>query len=410
MQRECTFRIAVRRFDPFESAIRLQWESFESSFKTGLKLEAEAYDLAALSDALFTPHENKSGPWDLIFLNTDWVAAAHSGNCLIDLAPYLKKDPPDGFPDGWTPSLLRLQNIDGFIAGVPYHDGPECLIFRRDLFEDPREKAAFQQLTGHPLKPPATWQEFHQVARFFHRPSSGLYGTLFAAFPDGHNSVYDFLLQLWTRGGELFADERSLQLDTPAARDALSFYRSILLDGNAVHPRCREMDSVQSGLAFAAGEAAMMVNWFGFAAMCETMPSCRIKGQIDIAPVPYAENCGSASLNVYWLLGIPIDSPHPGLAYRFLRHCVTANMDKLLTLQGGIGCRRSTWLDPDVARVAPFFERLPQLHENARELPRRADWPAIAELIDELVRQAIETADPIALLLERAQNLVRQLP
>lgn len=404
MQRDGTFRIAVRRFDPFELAIGLQWESFESDFKTGLKLDAAAYDLPALSDTLFGPHENGSGPWDVIFLNTDWVPAARRENCLIDLAPYLKRNPPDDFPDGWTPSLLRLQDIDGFVAALPYHDGPECLIFRRDLFEDPREKAAYEQLTGQPLRPPTTWQEFQQIARFFHHPSRGLYGTVFAAFPDGHNSVYDFLLQLWTRGGELFTGDGSLQLDTPAAHDALTFYRSILFDGNAVHPRCREMDSVQSGLAFAAGEASMMVNWFGFAAMCETMPSCPIKGQIDVAAIPHAENCASASLNVYWLLGIPIDSPHPDLAYTFLRHCMTAKMDKLLTLQGGIGCRRSTWLDPDVARVAPFFNRLPRLHENARELPRRADWPAIAHRIDQLVVQAIDTTDPIALLLERAQE------
>src|SRR5690349_14632679 len=314
MNREATFRIAVRRFDPFESAIRLQWESFESDYKTGLKLEAEAYDLAALSKALFEPHNSGNGPWDVIFLNTDWVAAAHRGNCLLDLAPYLKQNPPDDFPDGWTPSLLRLQDMDGFVAGIPYHDGPECLIFRRDLFEDAHEKTAYREMTGHLLKPPEIWSEFHRIARFFHRPSQGLYGTLFAAFPDGHNSVYDFLLQLWTRGGELFTGDGSLQLNTPAAHEALTFYRSILLDGNAVHPRCREMDSIQSGLAFAAGEAAMMVNWFGFAAMCEAMRGCRVKGQVDVTAVPHAENCASASLNVYWLLGIPSGSRHPDLA------------------------------------------------------------------------------------------------
>ena len=32
---------------------------------------------------------------------------------------------------------------------------------------------------------------------------AGRYGTVFAAFPDGHNTLYDFALQLWSRGGEL---------------------------------------------------------------------------------------------------------------------------------------------------------------------------------------------------------------
>jgi multiple sugar transport system substrate-binding protein len=396
------FRIAVRQFPPFESGIRRQWESFEANARTGLTLQAEAFDLPPLLDILFSSTTGSHAPWDVLFINTDWVSAAHAGNHVMDLAPYVHSNPPDGFPHAWTPSLLRLQNIDGFIAGVPYHDGPECLIFRRDLFDDPQEQAAYERLSGKPLKPPTTWDEFREIARFFHRPSKGLYGTVFAAFPDGHNTVYDFLLQLWTRGGELLTPDGSLNLNTQAARDALTFYRSMLLDSTSVHPRCREMDSVKSGLAFAAGEVAMMVNWFGFAAMCETMPGCRIKGQVDIAPVPHADNCSSASLNVYWLLAIPTACPHRALAYAFLRHCLTAEMDKLLTLEGGIGCRRSTWLDPDVARLAPFFHRLPQLHENARELPRRADWPDIAHQIDNLVMQAINSSEPISQLINRA--------
>jgi multiple sugar transport system substrate-binding protein len=409
MQPDPKFRIAVRRFDPFESAIRRQWEYFESKTQTGLILEAEAFDLPALSDVLFAPESAAAGPWDVAFINTDWIAAAQREIRLVDLGPYLAKDAPDGYPSAWAPSLLRLQNRDGFIAGVPYHDGPECLIFRRDLFEDPREQAAFAEFAGRPLRPPATWREFHQISRFFHRPSKGMYGTVFAAFPDGHNTVYDFLLQLWTRGGDILGPDGSLDLNTHAAREALTWYRSILLDTGAVHPRCREMDSVQSGMAFAAGEVAMMVNWFGFAAMCETMPGCRVKGNVEIGPVPHDENYASASLNVYWLLAIPIASPHRDVAYDFLRHCMTAEMDKVLTLEGGIGCRRSTWLDPDVARVAPFFNRLPQLHENARELPCRADWPAIGHVIDDIVVQTISGSDSISLILERAQSKAREI-
>lgn len=59
----------------------------------------------------------------------------------------------------------------------------------------------------------------------FTRPRVGLYGTAFAAFPDGHNTVYDFRLQLWTRSGELFDDSGDMLLDTREARDALDFCR-----------------------------------------------------------------------------------------------------------------------------------------------------------------------------------------
>lgn len=252
----------------------------------------------------------------------------------MDLTPFLRRDPPEDYPCGWSESLLRLQNVNGAILGLPYHDGPECLIYRTDLFNNPAEQHAYQEQHGVPLRIPHTWGEFEQAARFFQRPRQRLYGTAFAAFPDGHNTIYDFLLQLWTGGGELFGQTGEIHFDTPEALEALRFYRSMLQDESPVHPECREMDSVKSGLAFAAGEIAMMVNWFGFAVMGETVDSSRVKGKVDIASVPRGEGASSVSLNAYWVLSIAAGSPHRELAYRFLRHCLSAPMDKLLTLGG----------------------------------------------------------------------------
>jgi multiple sugar transport system substrate-binding protein len=409
VKREESFRIAVRKFDPFESAVRKQWDAFEVQTRTELVLDAQAFDLHPLVETLFTVDGLRRGDWDVAFLNTDWIASANASGSVLDLAPFLRDLPPDGYPDGWSDSLLRLQDIDGRVIGLPYHDGPECLIYRKDLFEDPKQQLAYQTAFGVPLEPPRTWDEFHRVARFFQRPDEGLYGAVFAAFPDGHNTVYDFLLQLWTRGGELIDDAGRIQFDTAESREALGFYRSMLQDDSAVHPGCREMDSVKSGLAFAAGEVAMMVNWFGFAAMCETLPESRVKGRVDIANVPHAAGGHSTSLNIYWLLSIPAGCVHTEIAYAFLRHCLSRQMDKLLTLEGAIGCRRSTWGDPQVNKTIPFYNRLDDLHANARELPRRADWPEIASIIDDLVLQSIQTDKSANKLLRAAAKKAQGL-
>jgi hypothetical protein len=148
MIRERTFRIAVRRFAPFESAIRKQWDAFESVMRTGLHLEAEPFDLPELTSTLFAQRGLLRGDWDLAFINTDWVASAHASRSVLDLGLFLKQDPLDDYPNAWTASLLRLQNIGGFVVGLPYHHGPECLIFRKDLFADPREQNAYQERFG----------------------------------------------------------------------------------------------------------------------------------------------------------------------------------------------------------------------------------------------------------------------
>ncbi len=404
-----TFRIAVRQFEPFAEAMAREWERFCAQEGVRLTLEAVSLDLHPLYDALHTRQGLRDGSWDVAFCPTDWLARFHADDLLTDLAPFLAVDPPDDFPEGWTSSLLQMQQFGDQVLGLPYHDGPECLIYRRDLLEDPMQQAAFQAQYGRPLTVPRTWDDFVDVARFFHRPQESLYGTVLAAFPDAHNTIYDFHLQLWTRGGSALNDEGRMQLDTPAAIAALSFYRDLIQDDTLIHPRSRELDSVGSGLAFAQGEIALMVNWFGFAGMCETIPESRVKGKVAITGLPSLTGQESTSLNVYWVLGIAQGSPHRAIAYRFLRHCASAEADRALTLGGGIGCRRSTWLDAAVNRAIPFYRDMESLHTVARELPRLPNWPQVTAVLDEMVLAVINTDTPVPDLVRQAQTRVQAL-
>jgi len=401
--RSGTFRVALRTFGPFETAIQREWASFQRETGCKLRLEVTSLDHHPLYEALFAQGGLRQGDWDVAFINTDWVAEAHQSGALVDLAPLLAADPPEDYPHGWTPSLLRLQQFGDEVIGLPYHDGPECLLYRKDLFEDPSEQESFGRQYGRSLAVPETWDEFAQVARFFTRPERGLYGTVFAAYPDGHNTVYDICLQLWTRGGELFDAGGRMRLDTPEMIGALGFYRAILNDPAAVHPSCRDLDSVRSGQAFARGEVAMMINWLGFASMCETVAESRVKGRVAIGPIPHAPGRPSASLNVYWMLSIAAGSPHRDLAYRFLRHAMSRRCDKLRTLGGAIGCRKSTWSDPEVNAAIPFYHRLEALHAHARELPRLANFVELSKILDRMVLEAINTAEPVPAIVRRLQ-------
>ena len=401
--RNHAFRVAVREFKPFESAIRKQWEIFEQRTRTGLTLEIASLDLRSLHEDLFLKRGLERGDYDVAFVSTDWLAEAVKADSLVDLSPYLQASPPEGYPDAWTESLLRFQRFGNRVLGLPYHDGPECLIYRRDLFEDAAEGKRYARQFGEPLQPPRSWREFHRLARFFTRPQQPLYGTVFAAFPDGHNTVYDFCLQLWTRGGELFDASGQILLNTPQASEALDYYRDLLNDSTAVHPGSRQFDSVRSGLAFARGEVAMMVNWFGFAAMSETLDESKARGRVSVAPAP-CETGLPVSLNAYWILGIAPGSMHRDPAWGFLSHCASAAMDKLLTLEGGIGCRKSTWIDAQVNAAVPFYSCLERLHHGARELPRLTNWERLGTVIEQMVLDAVQGYEPIGTITQKAQS------
>jgi len=393
-----TFRAAVRAFPPFETAIRREWASFRDAGGGKLQLEAVSMDHHPLYEALFEKKGLLGGDWDVAFVNTDWLARAHATGALVDLAAQIHRNPPEDFPAGWTDSLLRLQRFGEVILGLPYHDGPECLIYRKDLLED----AGLKQV-------PETWDDFARAAKRLSRREQNLYGTVFAAYPDGHNTVYDICLQLWTRGGELFDDAGRMRLNTPEMLRALEFYRRMLNDGQAMHPECRRLDSVKAGEAFLRGEVAMMINWFGFAAVGETSEQSKVAGRVAIGPIPHDKESSSASLNCYWLLGVPAGSPHKNLAYRLLRHCMSRFNDKQRTLEGVIGCRKSTWTDAEVNRRIPFYRQMETLHAAARELPRLTGWVELSAVIDRMVLETINTKRPIGSIAAEAQKRVDAL-
>jgi multiple sugar transport system substrate-binding protein len=216
-------------------------------------------------------------------------------------------------------------------------------------------------------------------------------------------------LQLWTRGGTLVDKNGFIQINTQAAIDGLNFYRKIVNDKTAVHPKSAAFESVAAGIAFSQGEAAMMINWFGFAAMCEVDANSKVKGKIDVERLPCDPGKNSASLNVYWLYTIAKGSKHKDIAYDFLRFALAREQDKQLTLAGGIGCRISTWKDEDINQVIPYYHKLEQLHEVANMLPQKQNWAAIAAIIDQMVLRAINTDDATEALIQLAQNQINEI-
>ena len=386
-----TLRIAVRKFDAFETAIARQFADFVSTTGADARLELEALDLNPLHETLFAKRGLADGSWDVAFLPTDWIAEAQGAGLVEDLTPWLERAPVEGFPDAWSPSLLRLQSLAGGFWGMPYHDGPECLVYRKDLLE------------AAGVAVPRTWEAFHAAARKLHAPAEGRYGTALALFPDGHNSFYDFCIHTWSRGGEPFTPEGRPDFTSPEARAGLDFIRALAKDQDAMAPGARELDSVRSGVLFCEGKVALMANGFGFAAMGETWPDSRVKGLVDVAPLP-ASGAKSVSLNVFWVLAIAAGSRRKALAWDFLRHCATPAMDRLTTLEGAIGVRRSTWSDPGVNATVPYYHKLEELHAHARELPALPRLAEISHVIDRMLTRALDEQTPSEVLLADAQR------
>lgn len=402
-------KIAVRKFGPFESVLQKQWKAFCKETGCDLSLQAIPMELPELHQATLAHGGLKQGEWDIAHISSDWITEAYSSEAVEDLSPYIFKNKPENYPDDWPLSLLKMQSVDQKIFGLPFHDGPECLIYRKDLFEDPEYKKEYRQRYGKELLPPQTWKEFITIAGFFQSPGKKLYGAVFAAYPDGHNAVFDFCLQAWTRGGELINDQGNIDIHISEAAEGLEFFRKLFNEKNGIHPQSAELESVNAGAAFARGEIAMMVNWFGFASFCEFSADSLVKGKINVTTIPSGANGRPVSLNSYWMYMIGKGSLNKELAYDFIKFAINKDNDTLLTEEGGIGCRRSTWKNEEINKKVSYFNKLEELHLHAKSLPSIPCWPEVASVIDEVMQKAIHTNIAINEILEEGQEKINKL-
>ena len=395
-------RIVLRNYADFENALTEEARLFEAHHP-GTKIELISVGIHELYKSAISEGGLHDGRFDLALLVTDWLAEAHAAGALEDLHHWQQLIPIHDWPDGWPHSLVRPLLFGDHLSSIPWHDGPECLVYRTDLFEDPAIRAAFRSQFFRDLAPPRTWEEFEQTARFFTDQSAGRYGTVFAAFPDGHNTLYDFALQLWTRGGEFTDSAGHPFLTTPKALSALAFYRRIVRDPAVCHPRSPELDSTQSGDIFLAGEVAMMANWFGFAARAgrESSP---LAGKVAIAPIPTAYGAPPVSLSVFWALAMGRGSRQKELAWQFLRFVTSPERDLAITSHGAVGVRLSTWRNPALQARIPVYREVEAISLGARQLPSGPAMASFAAIIDNLITRALTTDEPSAAILESAQR------
>jgi multiple sugar transport system substrate-binding protein len=383
-------RLIGRKFVGFEKALARQARDFAAT-AGGAEVELEFLEVEELYERMVAGDGCRGGDYDLFLTVTDWYPTLIAAGAVRGLNAFIEQEQPPDWGSGWPQSLLSLQRDQGGeLFGLPYHDGPEMLIYRRDLFESEAEKQLFAETVGGPLEPPRTWRQFLKVARFFTRPKDDLFGTVLASLPDAHNIIYDFALQLFTRGGQLLDEAGNPCFQGETGVKSLKYLRDLSHRYKVTPPDCDQVDSVKSGEIFAAGQVAMMVNWLGFAAFADAHESSAVCGNVGGALVPAGEGPGAqtVSLNIYWCLAIPTGSDQAEEAYRFIRHCAGPEMDLITSDEGAIGTRRSTWAEYARRGVAGY-DVMEELHERARHMPRIQDFGRVSEILNEHLDRAL---------------------
>lgn len=207
---------------------------------------------------------------------------AYSINAIFEASSILSADL---FPRASLARYGEYPDGSGEYWGLPVNQDAYGFMYRRDLFEDEAEKAAFAEQYGRELAVPQTYQEASEVAEFFTRPDDGLYG-----WGQMGGREYDFATTasnsfMWSFGGELYNPETfEVQgyLNSPASIDGVQAYVDMFQYGP---PGSQNWGWDEVNAAFQQGKLAMAMQWYYFHG-----------SNADPEVNPHAEDTGFANL------------------------------------------------------------------------------------------------------------------
>lgn len=225
--------------------------------------------------------------------------------------------------ENWVfPAQEGVKGPDGKHYFLPFHANAQIGYFRKSLFEDAKEKAAFKAKYGYDLAPPKTIPQVQDMAEFFTRPDQNLYGLTanwggsqgFGAFLDYYNAT----------GHNQLDDKRRPTMKSGSGREAaikiLTWMQNAIHRDKFVNPDSVKFKTGQVSDYFLSGASAMAYGWlsdyWGFMQKPENIKQVGAVGAFRFPSFTGADSGGYSS---WWVMGIPKDSKQPEAAWEFMK-------------------------------------------------------------------------------------------
>jgi multiple sugar transport system substrate-binding protein len=233
-----------------------------------------------------------TGAYDILNYPPRFLGDLAAAGNIVDLTDYASQWDPE--MDDVYPVYQLYTQWDGRLFALPMDGDRLELYYRKDLFENADEQAAFEDAYGYPLAAPETWDQYLDVAEFFTRDAGEtLAGETLAdpfagiaeitKLPDNFDW---FLNRFASYGGVYFDDQMHPLLDTDAGRNALQNFVDAVKFGPS---DILNFEYVESFDAFVQGQTAMCIQWTDVAKIAEDPNTSKIVGKTGYGQVPGVE-------------------------------------------------------------------------------------------------------------------------
>ncbi|MDJ1009744.1 MAG: extracellular solute-binding protein [Paracoccaceae bacterium] len=333
-----TLTVSTQNGPFIASAMAMAAESFEE--KTCATVNVVEFPFGELYPKFLTSMSQQTGDFDVIGFVPAW---------LPDFASYLSTMPAalregGDWEDIHPVYRERLMVWNGEVKSATMDGDMHMLNYRADLMDDADNQAAFEAEYGYPLAAPLTWDQYYDIAEFFHDPDNGVFGTAEAYRRGGQQFWYFFShAASYTNNpnnpGSMFFDPETMdaQLNNPGWLRALEDYKKGL-DFNP--PGALNNGSGDVRPLYAGGTVAMNLDWADSGVLGATEGS--IAGNVRTAMLPGSTEIWNHKTGEWdtfdepvaspflafggWQLAVPADSRNQEAAWAYVAELTSPEM------------------------------------------------------------------------------------
>lgn len=248
----------------WDPANYLQQMGNEYEEATGIKVTVVQEPWGSYYNRVGAEWAAKGTSFDMVVGDSQWLGQAVEEGHYMDLTDFLVGE---GIAETVTPATLTYYGEyptgSGSYYAYPTEGDANGWAYRKDLFEDADNMAAFEAEYGYPLAIPETWDQLRDIAEFFTRPDENLYGVGIYTQVDYDAITMGFENVLFSYGADWKdADNNVLDVvNSPEAVAALELYGELY---KFAPPGTNNAFFAEMNNIFINGQAAMIMNYFAF--------------------------------------------------------------------------------------------------------------------------------------------------
>lgn len=355
--------------------------------ETGIKINIIQDSWGTWQDLFFEEMEKKGGAkFDMVIGDSQWLGKGSQEGHYIELTKWMENNDVSGkFTDASIEGYSRFPKGSEHYWAIPVEGDAMGFSYRKDLFENPKEKEAFFSEYGYELNVPKTWNQLKDIAEFFYRPESDFYGVLIWTEPDYDGITMGIDALLWSWGSELGniqTYEVGGILNSKEGIDALEFYKDLNQYNNPEWSSYYLDTKASSNQPMIEGKVAMSMGYFAInPELLDKEKNPNYYDKIGFFASPKGPAGQYTSLGGQ---GISIVSytKKKDAALKFLEWFVRDDVQKKWGELGGLSCNKNVLYSEEFLDISPINKPFVESIEIVKDfwaVPEYADMLKISQ-------------------------------